>query len=153
MHLRLPIKIQLVILNACAFVGRLSPGFFAHRLGVVNMLTAATGAGAVVIMSMIALRTTVSLVVVGVLYGYFAGICASPPPHPRALLTPSSRHLQHVVATLMAPLFAILTDDMGELGCATSLLLIRSLNNMSSHSLRMDVGFAVVGLASLIGAL
>ncbi|KAJ7884520.1 MFS general substrate transporter [Mycena leptocephala] len=85
---------SLVILNASSFFGRLSPGFFAHRLGVVNMATAAAGVGAVLILSMIALRTVASVVVIGVLYGYCAGI----------------------FVTLMAPLLTVLTDDLGELG-------------------------------------
>jgi hypothetical protein len=74
----MPTRSQLVILNASSFFGRLSPGFFAHRLGVVNMATAAAGVGAVLILSMIALRTVASVVVIGVLYGYCAGICACP---------------------------------------------------------------------------
>ncbi|KAJ7246882.1 MFS general substrate transporter [Mycena haematopus] len=85
---------SLVIMNASSFFGRLSPGFFAHRLGVVNMVTAAAGAGAVLILSMIALKSVASVVVIGVLYGYSAGI----------------------FVTLMAPLLTVLTDNLGELG-------------------------------------
>ncbi|KAJ7811179.1 hypothetical protein B0H13DRAFT_1926898 [Mycena leptocephala] len=79
-------------MNASSFFGRLSPGFFAHQLGVVNMATAAAGVGAVLILSMIALKTVASVVVIGVLYGYCAGI------------------------SLMAPFITVLTDDLGELG-------------------------------------
>ncbi|KAJ7182326.1 major facilitator superfamily domain-containing protein [Mycena crocata] len=102
---------SLVIMNASSFIGRLSPGFFAHRLGVINMVAAASGAGAVLILSMIALKTVASVVVIGVLYGYCAG----------------------VFVTLMAPMLAVLTTDMRELG------------------LRMGVSFAVVGIGGLIG--
>ncbi|KAF8126680.1 MFS general substrate transporter [Mycena galopus ATCC 62051] len=102
---------SLVILNAASFVGRLSPGFFVHQLGVLNMATAAVGIGAVLILCMIALKSIASLVVIGVLYGYVAGI----------------------FVTLMAPLLAVLTDDLSELG------------------LRMGVGFAVVGIGGLVG--
>ncbi|KAJ6451780.1 MFS general substrate transporter [Mycena sanguinolenta] len=85
---------SLVIMNASSFFGRLSPGFFAHKLGVVNMVTASAGVGSVLILCMIALKSVASVVVIGVLYGYSAGI----------------------FVTLMAPLLTILTDDLGELG-------------------------------------
>ncbi|KAJ7108974.1 major facilitator superfamily domain-containing protein [Mycena crocata] len=85
---------SLVIMNASSFVGRLFPGFFASRLGILNMLTAASGAGAILILSMIALKTVASVVVIGVLYGFCIG----------------------VFVTLMAPLVALLTADQGELG-------------------------------------
>ncbi|KAJ7088741.1 MFS general substrate transporter [Mycena belliarum] len=85
---------SLVILNASSFVGRLSPGLLVHRLGVINMVTAAAGCGAALILSMIALKTVASVVVIGVLYGFCAG----------------------VFVTMMAPLLAALADDMGELG-------------------------------------
>ncbi|KAJ7813776.1 major facilitator superfamily domain-containing protein [Mycena olivaceomarginata] len=85
---------SLVIMNGSSFVGRLSPGFFAQRLGVVNMVTAASGVGAVLILCMIALKSIASVVIIGVLYGYTAGIFVS----------------------LMAPLLTTLTDNIGELG-------------------------------------
>ncbi|KAJ7779787.1 major facilitator superfamily domain-containing protein [Mycena metata] len=102
---------SLVILNFASFVGRLSPGLFVRRFGVLNMLTGAAGCGAVLILCMIALKTIASVVVIGVLYGFFAG----------------------VFITLMAPLLAVLTTDMGELG------------------LRMGVGFGVAGIGGLVG--
>ncbi|KAJ7024650.1 major facilitator superfamily domain-containing protein [Mycena alexandri] len=101
----------LVILNFSSFVGRLSPGFFVRRFGVINMLTIAAGCGAVLILSMIALKTIASVVIIGILYGFCAG----------------------VFITLMAPLLAVLTADMGELG------------------LRMGVGFGVAGIGGLVG--
>ncbi|KAJ7464119.1 major facilitator superfamily domain-containing protein [Mycena latifolia] len=85
---------SLVVLNASSFVGRLSPGFFARKLGIINMVTAASDCSAVLILSMIALKTVASVVVIGVLYGFCAG----------------------VFVTLMAPLLVILTEDLGELG-------------------------------------
>ncbi|KAJ7658890.1 major facilitator superfamily domain-containing protein [Mycena rosella] len=102
---------SLVIMNASSFVGRLSPGFFARKLGIINMVAAASGCGAVLILCMIALKSTASVIVIGVLYGYCAG----------------------VFVTLMAPLLAILTEDLSELG------------------LRMGVSFAVVGIGGLVG--
>ncbi|KAJ7290034.1 MFS general substrate transporter [Mycena rebaudengoi] len=84
----------LVIMNASSFVGRLTPGFFAHSLGIDNMVAAAAGCGAVVILGMIGLRSITSVVVLGVLYGFCAG----------------------VFITLMPPLVAFLTEDLTELG-------------------------------------
>ncbi|KAJ7464862.1 major facilitator superfamily domain-containing protein [Mycena galericulata] len=85
---------SLVIMNAASFVARLSSGLFVTRLGVINMVAAASGCGAVLILCMIALKTVASFVVIGITYGYCAGIYIS----------------------LMAPLLEVLTDDMGELG-------------------------------------
>ncbi|KAJ6466027.1 major facilitator superfamily domain-containing protein [Mycena vitilis] len=85
---------SLVILNVSSFVGRISPGFLVHRLGVIPMCAVAAGAGAVLILCMIALKSIASVIVIAVIYGYFSGI----------------------FVTLMVPLVTVLTDDLGELG-------------------------------------
>ncbi|KAJ7899696.1 MFS general substrate transporter [Mycena leptocephala] len=85
---------SLVILNASSFVGRLSPGLFAHRIGVVTMATAAAGVSAVLILSLIAVKNVAGVVIFGVLWGYCAGVFVG----------------------LMAPILTLLTDDLGELG-------------------------------------
>ncbi|KAJ7796288.1 MFS general substrate transporter [Mycena leptocephala] len=85
---------SLVIMNASSFVGRLTPGFFAHSLGIANMVTASAGCGAVLILGMIGLSNVASVVVLAVLYGFCAG----------------------VFITLMSPLVAFLTEDFTELG-------------------------------------
>ncbi|KAJ7438742.1 MFS general substrate transporter, partial [Mycena latifolia] len=102
---------SLVIMNASSFVGRLSPGFFARKFGILNMVVIGSGCGAILILCMIALKTVVSVILLGVLYGFCAGI----------------------FVTLMAPLLAVLTQDMGELG------------------LRIGFSFAMVGVGGLIG--
>ncbi|KAJ7910759.1 major facilitator superfamily domain-containing protein [Mycena leptocephala] len=102
---------SLVIMNSASVVGRLAPGFFVHRLGILSLIMGSMGCGAVFILSMIALRTVASVVVIGVLYGLCIG----------------------VYITLIPPLLAILTEDMGELG------------------LRMGVTFALMGVGGLIG--
>ncbi|KAJ7499842.1 MFS general substrate transporter [Mycena latifolia] len=102
---------SLVIMNTASFAGRLSAGFVARRLGILNMTIAATACVAALILAMIALRTVASVVVIGVLYGYCAG----------------------VYVTLNAPLLAVLTADLGELG------------------LRLGVALAASGLGGLIG--
>ncbi|KAJ6461855.1 MFS general substrate transporter [Mycena vitilis] len=123
---------SLVIMNGSSFFGRLSPGLFVHRFGVINMITVSTGVGSVLLLSMIALKSIASVVVLGVLYGYSAGLCKF--IRKPALSFCGSFFLLHAtVVTLMAPLVAVLTDNMGELG------------------LRMGVGFAVVGLGSFVG--
>ncbi|KAJ7196427.1 major facilitator superfamily domain-containing protein [Mycena pura] len=103
---------SLVILNGASCVGRLWPGFFAQRLGVINILMAASGCGAVLILSMIALKSVASVVAIGIIYGFWAG----------------------VFVTLMAPLVAVLTENMEELG------------------LRMGVAFGIAGFSALICA-
>ncbi|KAJ7065707.1 MFS general substrate transporter [Mycena amicta] len=88
---------SLVIMNAASFLGRLSPGLFLPSLGhygVMYLITGSAACSTVLILSMIALRTTVSVVVIGVLYGLASGM----------------------FITLMAPLVAFLTEDMSELG-------------------------------------
>ncbi|KAJ6546075.1 major facilitator superfamily domain-containing protein [Mycena vulgaris] len=85
---------SLVMMNAASFVGRLSPGFFAHALGIENMVAAAAGSGAVLILGMIGLRSVTSVVVLGIMYGFCGG----------------------VFITLMPPLVAVLTEDLAELG-------------------------------------
>ncbi|KAJ7230097.1 MFS general substrate transporter [Mycena pura] len=102
---------SLVILNTSSFVGRVTPGFFAQRVGVINIIIAATGCGAVLLFCMIALKSVASVIVIGIIFGYCAG----------------------AFVTLMAPLIAVLTEDIGELG------------------LRMGVTFGVVSIAGLVG--
>lgn len=64
-------------MNASSFVGRLTPGFFAHSLGIANMVTAAAGCGSVLILGMIGLSNVASVVVLAILYGYCGGVCQS----------------------------------------------------------------------------
>ncbi|KAJ7876424.1 major facilitator superfamily domain-containing protein [Mycena leptocephala] len=102
---------DLVIMSASSFVGRICPGFFAHSLGIANMATASAGCGAVFILGMIGLSNIPSVVVLAILYGFCAG----------------------VFITTMAPLVAILTEDLTELG------------------LRMGLFFATEGIGGLLG--
>ncbi|KAJ7277950.1 major facilitator superfamily domain-containing protein [Mycena rebaudengoi] len=102
---------SLVIVNGSSFVGRLAPGFFAQSLGVPNMVVVASGCGAILILAMIGIGNIASVVVIGVLYGFCAG----------------------AFVTLVAPLMAILTEDLGELG------------------LRMGISFAFLGIGGLVG--
>ncbi|KAI0829934.1 MFS general substrate transporter [Trametes gibbosa] len=85
---------SLVLLNVCSFVGRLSPGFFANKLGVHNITVVSTFCCAVLIFAMIGLGSVASVVVIAIIYGFFAG----------------------AYVAMIAPLLASLTDDMSELG-------------------------------------
>ena len=64
-----------MILNAANVVGRVSSGFIAGRTGVPTLAVIATFSCGIIILSMIALDTIASVVVIGVLYGFFSGIC------------------------------------------------------------------------------
>jgi len=86
----------LVIMNAAGLLGRLSPGLFTRYLGVVHMMVASGVCCSALIFSMASIRngSDSSIVVITVLYGYFAGIFAA----------------------LLGPLVAFLTLDTSELG-------------------------------------
>jgi len=84
----------LVMMNGSFFVGCLSPGYFAHSLGVLNMLVTAAFCCSVLIFAMVGLTSIPSLVSISILLGYFFGL----------------------YSTLQAPLISILTLDLSELG-------------------------------------
>lgn len=67
-------------MNTSSFVGQLTSGLLAECFGVPGVLTVATFAGTVLLFSLIGLRTLASVVVIGILYGYSAGICKSAHP-------------------------------------------------------------------------
>jgi hypothetical protein len=85
---------SLVILNAACIVGRCTAGVIPAYTGLLNLIIASSAACSVIIISMIALSNISSVVVIGVAYGYFAGV---------------------YIAALV-PLVAMLTPDMSELG-------------------------------------
>jgi len=62
-------------MNASSFLGQLTSGFLVEYFGVPAVLTATTFSGAVLLFSLIGLRTLASVVVIGVLYGYSSGVC------------------------------------------------------------------------------
>jgi hypothetical protein len=70
-------SIQLVIMNAASFIGRCTPGIIASYTGVLNLTIISTVACSALIISMIALSDIASVIVIGILYGYFSGICMS----------------------------------------------------------------------------
>jgi len=56
-------------------MGRITSGFIAGRTGVPTLAVVATVSCGTIILSMIALKSLASVVVIGVCYGYFAGVC------------------------------------------------------------------------------
>ncbi|KAG1804260.1 MFS general substrate transporter [Suillus subaureus] len=85
---------SLVILNVSNCVARVTSGFIAAFTGVPNLIIVATISGGVLTLGMIGLSSMASVVVLGVMYGYFAGLYIA----------------------MVAPLVAILTPDLSELG-------------------------------------
>lgn len=63
----------LVIINASSLFGRLIPGYYADKIGSINVQASVTFASAVLTFCLLAIRTTAGLVVFSVLYGFMAG--------------------------------------------------------------------------------
>lgn len=63
----------LVIINAASLLGRLIPGYYADRVGSINMQTAVVLASVVLAFSLIAIRTAAAIIVFSVLFGFMAG--------------------------------------------------------------------------------
>lgn len=67
--------LQLVIMNFSSFIGRLSPALYANSLGVDNAVIISTGCCSILILGMIGVKSVTGVVVFGVIYGFFSGIC------------------------------------------------------------------------------
>ncbi|KAG6335198.1 hypothetical protein ID866_3892, partial [Astraeus odoratus] len=85
---------SLAILNSCNFIGRFSSGFISVHTGVPMLMIFATFACGILILGMIKLGSLTSVVILGIIYGYFSGMYIA----------------------LMAPLMAVLTSDTSQLG-------------------------------------
>jgi hypothetical protein len=108
-----------VILNVSAFVGRLSPGLYANTLGVDNAVTISAGCCSVLILGMIGVKSVTSVAVIGIIYGFFAGVCETSFIlfFIVTLLRASGISTFHCLdISTLAPLFAVLSDDISELG-------------------------------------
>ncbi|KAG1888572.1 major facilitator superfamily domain-containing protein [Suillus subluteus] len=92
---------SLVILNGSNFIGRLTSGFIEAFTGVLNLTIMSSISCGVLILGMIGLSSLASVVVLGVLYGYFAGLNTA----------------------MGAPLIATLTPDLSELGARMGICL------------------------------
>jgi hypothetical protein len=101
-----------VISTASNFIGRLTSGYIAAFTQVLNLVIVATFSCALLIFGMIGLSNQASVVALGVVYGYFAGICkyfSSGPVKSFTWLTCTG-------AAMAAPLFAMFTPDVSEIG-------------------------------------
>jgi len=98
-------------MNVSSFFGRLSSVIFAKPLGIPNMIVISTVCCSVLIFGMLGVKSVAGMVVFAVIYGFFVGI----------------------FMTVIAPLVAILTEDMSELG------------------VRMGFAFALCGIGALVG--
>ncbi|KAG1788771.1 major facilitator superfamily domain-containing protein [Suillus plorans] len=85
---------SLVILSASSSVGRLSAGYIAGYTGVLNLTVISAISCGLIILGTIGLSSMASVVIIGVLYGYFSG----------------------VYTAIVGPLMATLTHDPSELG-------------------------------------
>ncbi|KAG1733986.1 major facilitator superfamily domain-containing protein [Suillus lakei] len=92
---------SLVILNACSCVGRVTSGFIAAFTGVPNLIIISSMSCSALILGMMGLSSLASVVVLGVLYGYFSGLNNGVSP----------------------PLIALLTPDLSELGARMGICL------------------------------
>ena len=97
-------------MNAANLVGRVSSGFITRYTGVPMLMIITTFSFGVLILGMIGLSSVASVVVLGILYGYFSGICGH-----FITLMPHYLILFKDVA-LTVPLAAVLTPELSELG-------------------------------------
>jgi hypothetical protein len=102
-------------MNTSSFVGQLTSGLLVEYFGVPGVMTFSTFAGTVLLFSLIGLRTLASVVVIGILYGYSAGICKS-----RTMAHHTRSLLFSTVQALWAPVLAVLSPDPSDLGYAHS---------------------------------
>jgi len=102
---------SLVIVNGLSCVGRLSPGFLVRYMSVVTLIVVCTGVCAIMIFALTGVTTVAGFVIFGILYGFCAG----------------------AFIALMAPLIAVLSDNINELG------------------LRMGIAFTLCGVGALAG--
>jgi len=64
-------------MNVGAFIGRSTAGIIASCMGVLNMTIVSTIACSALIISMMALNNITNVVVFGIMYGFFSGVCMS----------------------------------------------------------------------------
>ncbi|KAG2122861.1 major facilitator superfamily domain-containing protein [Suillus cothurnatus] len=80
---------SLVILNASSCVGRFTSGYIAAYTGVPNLTVISAISCGLIIFGTVGLSSLTSVVILGILYGYFSGVCNLGTPISGALLTSS----------------------------------------------------------------
>jgi hypothetical protein len=67
-------------MNAASFFRRCTTGIIASHMGVLNLTVVSTVICSALGISMIALSDIASVLVIGVMYGYFSGVSMFSPP-------------------------------------------------------------------------
>ena len=106
-------------MNASSFIGQVSSAALVGYLRVPILVIISTFCCSVILFGMIGVHTVAGVVVFGVLYGYFAGICTSP-----CLINSADKiwlgafltMLVCAVLSLWTPVMTLLTPDLSELG-------------------------------------
>ncbi|KAG1748625.1 MFS general substrate transporter [Suillus lakei] len=109
---------SLTIFNAGSFIGRLTAGLVSAYLGIPNTIIGCSFISSAVIFSMIGLHSVVSVALIGISYGYFAGGCIA----------------------LIAPLISYLTPEISDIGARMGILF--TVSGIGSL-----VGMCVIGLS------
>ncbi|KAG1887485.1 major facilitator superfamily domain-containing protein [Suillus fuscotomentosus] len=117
---------SLVILNGSNCLGRFTSGLIASFTGVLNLTIVASTSCGVLILGMIGLSNLASVVVLGMLYGYFSGLNVAMAP----------------------PLVATLTPDLSELGARMGICLFAAVKLVA-----ITIGFGGLIGAPISGAL
>ena len=101
-------------MNTSSFIGQLSSTVLVRYFRAPAVMIIATFCCSVILFGMIGVHTVTGVVVFGVLYGYFAGICTS-----FAFSTMTEVLDSPCIALVLAlwtPVLALLTPDLSELG-------------------------------------
>jgi hypothetical protein len=62
-------------MNFSSFIGRLSPSLFANYVPAEYIIAVSTSGCSILVFGMIGVKSIAGVVVFGVIYGFFAGIC------------------------------------------------------------------------------
>lgn len=98
-------------MNTASFFGQLSSTVLVGYLRVPTLVIISTFCCSVLLFGMIGVHTVASVVIFGILYGFFVGICAS-----FDLMRPLTDIPFMSVIAMWAPVVTVLTPDLSELG-------------------------------------
>lgn len=141
---------QLVIMNASSFVGQLCSTVLVGHLSVPTLTIIATFCCTVILFGMIGVHTVAGIVVFGVLYGYFSGICASFLCLTRLDLLIARPVFVCPVLALWTPIMALLSPDLSELGYVKHAMLELNSANRIVHRVRMGIICATMGTPFIV---
>ena len=139
--------IQLVLLNGGSLIGRLCAGFIAPYIGVGRTIIISVAMCGILILGMIGMANIPSVVVIGTIYGYFAGVCQFSSLF--QCLTVEPNHLADI-ATL-SPLIALLTSNLSELGFVAPHALLQAYTYVRLASAWALASLSPASALSLVG--